>query len=134
MKNIILFFVFSIALVSSAFAEWTGGFSEGMYSNVVIKNITTGQIDTHPYFCIEASNGARACSIKNLSIWGPSYGTLYDMALYFYMTGESVRVYYDPGVWYDESFSTEITANALVGLSTCGTDKCFGPNRQIPSK
>ncbi|EJZ7014690.1 subtilase cytotoxin subunit B [Salmonella enterica] len=134
MKKVILFIVFSLFSVNSALAEWTGDHAEGMYSNVIINKFHTGQISSQPYFCIEAfktSSNIKACLIKNTTVWGASYGTLYDQALYYYTTGQSVRVYYAPGVWTYSPFVSALTSNALVGLSTCEPDACFGPNREV---
>ncbi|HFS3200224.1 TPA: subtilase AB5 cytotoxin subunit B [Escherichia coli] len=121
--------------LNPAMAEWTGDARDGMFSGVVIDQFHTGQIDNNPYFCIEGKqpggSSIRACSMKNSSVWGPSFSTLYNQALYFYTTCQLVRIYYEPGVWTYPPFVKALTSNALVGLSTCATStECFGPDRK----
>ncbi|EIM4579706.1 subtilase AB5 cytotoxin subunit B, partial [Escherichia coli] len=92
----------------------TGDARDGMFSGVVIDQFHTGQIDNNPYFCIEGKqpggSSIRACSMKNSSVWGPSFSTLYNQALYFYTTGQLVRIYYEPGVWTYPPFVKALTS------------------------
>ncbi|MBV7133659.1 subtilase cytotoxin subunit B [Escherichia coli] len=134
-------FVISMFLLLScsgfAHAEWTGDKAEGMVSNVTIKNIHVGQIDRSPYFCFSATKDSNstisACQIKTQSIWKESYDTLYNQVMYFYSTGQQVRVYYAPGAWTYKPFKDSLTSNVLVGLSTCESDtSCYGPERKKP--
>ncbi|PVF11312.1 subtilase cytotoxin subunit B, partial [Yersinia pestis] len=126
--------VFLIVSLNPAFAEWTGDNVEGMHSGMIINKFHSGQVDGKPYFCIEAfkpSTTITACSVKDTSIWGASYNTLYDQAMYYYTTGKRIRVYYAPDVWTNNSFVRALTANALVGFSTCISESsCFGPDRK----
>lgn len=134
-KRVILsLFLCGILASGSVFAEWTGDRKEGMYSGVVIDKMHTGQIDQKPYFCIEGKQSASvkvlACAVKDKSVWGASFNLFYNQALYFYTTGQTVRVYYEPGVWTYKPFVESLTANALAGFSTCSApNDCFGPFR-----
>ena len=132
-KCVFLFIVFFISGIARA--EWTGDKKDGMNSGFVINKIHVGQIDRRPYFCIEAfsrdGNTTRACSIKGLSVWGESYSLLYDQALYYYTTGQFVRIYFSPNEWTYQPFKDALTSSVLVGFSTCtSSEQCFGPERK----
>ncbi|EOX8392543.1 subtilase cytotoxin subunit B [Salmonella enterica] len=122
----------------NASAEWTGDYENiGYFSHEVITEFHVGQIDGGAYFCIKAvkADGSRstpliACSVSNESVWAPSFKVLLEQARYFYVTEQSVRIYYDHNVWTNQPFVNTFSTNALVGLSSCSaaTD-CFGPGK-----
>lgn len=122
--------LFSCVTYASA---WTGEKAEGMYSDMVINNIHTGVVDSRPYFCIEASkNGANftGCAVGGYSNWAAGYELFYNQAMYYYATGQLIRIYYQPYHWPNADFN-HITPNAIAGFSTCSTvEHCFGPSRQ----
>ncbi|EFE2080357.1 subtilase cytotoxin subunit B [Escherichia coli] len=124
---------FSLSFNASADSEWTGAKKDGMYSEVVIQDIHTGMVDSKPYFCIKAVKtevNLSACLVSGYSIWSPAFDTFYNQAMYYYSTGQRVRVYYEPNIWKHEEFS-KITTNAIAGFSTCfKEDQCFGPERK----
>ncbi|BDI50705.1 subtilase cytotoxin subunit B [Escherichia coli] len=127
-------FLSMLVFTSPAKAEWTGDKTEGMYSEVMINKIHTGQFNSSPYFCLEAEQSEdktiKACLLRNDSKWHPSFDTLYLQTMYFYTTGERIRLYYEPNVWNNEDFKKSLTSNALVGYSTCKEEACFGPIRE----
>lgn len=128
-----------LLLMKPAFAEWTGDKTEGMISNVVIQKIHTGQIDRSPYFCIlgtKKDGGViSACQNKGQSIWKESFDMLYNQVMYYYSTGQQVRVYYSPKEWHFKPFTDSLTSNVLVGLSTCESEtSCYGPDRKPDPK
>ncbi|MDM3448010.1 subtilase family AB5 toxin binding subunit [Citrobacter sp. Cb027] len=128
---------FSFMSVTPAFAEWTGDKKDGMVSNVIIKKVHTGQIDRSPYFCFFGTkrDGANisACQIKTQSVWKESFDMLYNQVMYYYSTGQQVRVYYAPNNWHFKPFTDSLTSNVLVGLSTCESEAhCYGPERKKP--
>ncbi|GCG08450.1 hypothetical protein BvCms12BK_04438 [Escherichia coli] len=132
-KSILLVVAFFIS--SIARAEWTGDKKDGMNSGFVINKFHVGQIDQRPYFCIEASNKygntTRGCSIKGLLVWGASYSLFYNQALYYYTTGQFVRIYFSPNEWTYQPFKNALTGSVIVGFSTCITrEQCFGPDRK----
>lgn len=133
-----LFVIITLLLSPFVRAEWTGDKAEGMHSNMVISNFHTGQIDGAPYFCIEGrkpDQSAKYCSIKGRSRWGASYATFYDQAMYYYTTGQKVRIFYEPNVWTYDQFVNMLSSNALVGFSTCEShDKCFDVERKSNKK
>ncbi|MCB7132137.1 subtilase family AB5 toxin binding subunit [Salmonella enterica subsp. enterica serovar Hillegersberg] len=68
-----------------------------------------------------------ACAISNDSKWLASFNTMLEQARHFYITGQSIRVYFEPNVWNNKSFKAALSSNALVGLSSCSASECFGP-------
>lgn len=113
--------------------DWTGAKREGMYSGVTIKDIHTGVVDAKPYFCIEAVKtdlDVKACLVLAFTDWSDAYDTFYNQAMYYYSTGQKIRLYYAPNTWTHPEFS-KITRNAIAGFSTCSSDEyCFGPERK----
>ncbi|WP_458294355.1 subtilase family AB5 toxin binding subunit, partial [Enterobacter cloacae] len=52
--------------------DWTGGNKNGMYSDVIIKDIHTGVVDLKPYFCVEVAKTGldfKACLVRGYSVW-----------------------------------------------------------------
>ncbi|EFC2366330.1 subtilase cytotoxin subunit B [Escherichia coli] len=130
-----VFWLMAFFISGVARAEWTGDKKDGMNSGYIINKFHTGQIDQRPYFCIEAfsqeGNTTRGCSIKGLSVWGASYSLFYDQALYYYTTGQFVRIYFSPNEWTYQPFKDALTPSVIVGFSTCSSRKeCFGPERK----
>lgn len=127
----------SVMLASnSVLAEWTGDQAEGMVSNVVISKIHVGQIEGSPYFCLYATKTdgeIQACQVKEKSVWKASFDLFYNQVMFYYSTGQQVRIYYSPGEWTHSSFVAALTSNVLVGISTCESpSSCYGPPRQRP--
>ncbi|WP_096975621.1 subtilase family AB5 toxin binding subunit [Escherichia coli] len=124
---------FFLSFNASADNEWTGSKKDGMYSEVVIQDVHTGVVDSKPYFCIKAVKtdvNLSACLVSGYSIWSPAFDTFYNQAMYYYSTGQKIRVYYEPNIWKHKEFS-KITTNAIAGFSTCFIeDQCFGPDRK----
>ncbi|UUN76660.1 subtilase cytotoxin subunit B [Escherichia coli] len=128
-------FLFLLFFCNVVRAEWTGDKKDGMNSGFIINKVHTGQIDQRQYFCIEAFNSAgnitRGCSIKGLSVWGVSYSLLYDQAMYYYTTGQYVRIYFSPNEWTYQPFKDSLTSSVIVGFATCSSrEQCFGPERK----
>ncbi|UUF30718.1 subtilase family AB5 toxin binding subunit [Escherichia coli] len=49
--------------------DWTGGNKNGMYSDVIIKDIHTGVVDLKPYFCVEVAKTGldfKACLVSRI--------------------------------------------------------------------
>ncbi|HFJ2070525.1 TPA: subtilase family AB5 toxin binding subunit [Salmonella enterica] len=120
----------------SSWAEWTGDSSVVYYSDEVISGFHVGQFKIGTYFCIKTvkkSGGGTpiiACAISNDSKWMSSFNNMLEQARYFYITGQSIRVYVEPNVWNNKSFKAALSSNALVGLSSCSAaSECFGPVR-----
>ncbi|ALP46900.1 subtilase family AB5 toxin binding subunit [Escherichia coli] len=113
--------------------DWTGGNKNGMYSDVIIKDIHTGVVDLKPYFCVEVAKTGldfKACLVRGYSVWSGAYDTFYNQAMYYYSTGQKIRLYYDSRTWSHAGFA-QITQNAIAGFSTCSSDDyCFGPARK----
>ncbi|MFJ2997528.1 subtilase family AB5 toxin binding subunit [Raoultella planticola] len=134
MKKAIISLCFLLSFSGVAHAEWTGDKTEGMISHVVIKELHTGQFNGSPYFCLEGENKSggviKACQLKNDSKWLHSFELLYNQTMYYYSTGQLIRVYYEPRVWNNPSFANSLTSNVLVGYSTCTSTNCFGPDRK----
>lgn len=127
----------SLFSATPAFAEWTGDKVDGMVSSVTINKIHVGQIDGSPYFCFSATTNTgsttSACQVKSQSNWKSSFDMFYNQVMYYYSTGQKVRVYYEPYVWSYEPFTESLSSNVLVGLSTCESDtQCYGPERKKP--
>ncbi|HFH0415328.1 TPA: subtilase family AB5 toxin binding subunit [Salmonella enterica] len=117
----------------SSWAEWTGDSSIDYYSDEVISGFHVGQYHSSAYFCIKTVKKSGegtpiiACALAKESKWLPSFNTMLEQARHFYTTGQSIRVYVQPNVWFDQSFVKAFSSNALVGLSSCSTSECFGP-------
>lgn len=111
-------------------SPWTGEKADGMYSDMTITNIHTGVVDFRPYFCIEAvrsvnNTDIKACAVRGYSNWAAGFDEFYNQAMYYYATGQLVRIYYQPNVWTHEGLR-ELTRNAIVGFSTCSSiDHCL---------
>ncbi|MFS8929398.1 subtilase family AB5 toxin binding subunit [Escherichia coli] len=132
-------FISIFLLLSStgvAYADWTGDKEEGMVSEVVINKLHSGQFNNSAYFCVEGvkSDGytIRACQLSNDSYWSTSFDLMYNQSMYFYSTGQLVRIYYKPNVWNNPDFMKSLTSNVLIGYSTCVPGSCFGPDRKKP--
>ncbi|EEG6605628.1 subtilase cytotoxin subunit B [Salmonella enterica] len=122
----------------NASAEWTGDYANISYfSHEVISEFHVGQIDGGAYFCIKAvkadgssSTPLIACSVSNKSVWAPSFKVLLEQARYFYVTEQSVRIYFEQNIWTNQPFINTFSKNALVGFSSCNTaPDCFGPGK-----
>ncbi|ECF6103937.1 subtilase cytotoxin subunit B [Salmonella enterica subsp. diarizonae] len=122
----------------NASAEWTGDYANISYfSHEVISEFHVGQIDGGAYFCIKAvkadgssSTPLIACSVSNKSVWAPSFKVLLEQARYFYVTEQSVRIYFEQNIWTNQQFINTFSKNALVGFSSCNTaPDCFGPGK-----
>ncbi|EKR1690264.1 TPA_asm: subtilase cytotoxin subunit B [Salmonella enterica subsp. diarizonae] len=122
----------------NASAEWTGDYENISYfSHEVISEFHVGQIDGGAYFCIKAvkadgssSTPLIACSVSNKSVWAPSFKVLLEQARYFYVTEQSVRIYFEKNIWTNQPFINTFSKNALVGFSSCNTaPDCFGPGK-----
>ena len=102
-----------------------------MYSNVKITSVHSGYVDGRKYFCVKAKKtnlDTSACAISGYTTGGPAYEQLYNQAMYFYSTGELVRIYVKPNVWSKSDFVRKLTSAAITGFSTCETGaNCFGP-------
>lgn len=113
--------------------DWTGAKKEGMYSDVTIKDIHTGVVDSNPYFCVEVVKQGldfKACLVRGYSVWSGAFDIFYNQAMYYYSTGQKIRLYYNPYTWSHPGFA-QITQSAIAGFSTCSTDDyCFGPARK----
>lgn len=131
-RNILVALVVLLA-VGSARAEWTNDTDAGYYSNVIITDISNGQIDGYSYFCIKVKNKSAVsmCAGNNKgSVWSASYETLYKQALFFYSTGQKIRVYTKENVWKYDKFVAFYGSQYLTGISTCNADgECFGPTK-----
>ncbi|ECG8589180.1 subtilase cytotoxin subunit B [Salmonella enterica subsp. salamae] len=118
-----------------SWAEWTGDSSINYFSDEVISDFHVGQFYSSAYFCIKVDKKQGggtpvvACALSNDSKWIPSFNTMLEQARYFYITGQSIRVYVEPNVWSNQSFVNAFSTNALVGLSSCSASECFGPVR-----
>ncbi|HBA7687698.1 TPA: subtilase cytotoxin subunit B, partial [Escherichia coli] len=98
-----------------------------------IKHISTGQINNGAYFCAalyrEEDKIADVCSLSTAHIWSASYDTLYNQAMYYYTSGQKIRVYYvGIGPFYPE-FAEFYGDRILTGFSTCDAGFCYGPNK-----
>lgn len=135
LKFAALSFFVLFAGVSSA-SPWTGEKAEGMYSDLTISNVHTGIVDSRPYFCIEAVRSenninVKACAVKGYSNWAAGFDQFYNQAMYYYATGQLIRLYYQPNVWTHEGLK-KLTTNAIVGFSTCSSlNHCLGPERKL---
>ncbi|MCO5784536.1 subtilase family AB5 toxin binding subunit [Citrobacter meridianamericanus] len=131
MKKKMIISLMLLLVTSSARAEWTNDKEAIYYSNVTITDISDGQIDGYSYFCIKVKNQSDVtmCAGNNKgSIWGASYETLYKQALYFYSTGQKIRVYARNDIWKYGLFVGFYGGKYLTGMSTCNsTGDCFGP-------
>lgn len=133
-KNLfVLFFLSTFCISSYADDDWTGAKKDGMYSDVTIRDIHTGVVDSKPYFCVEVVKSdldTKACLVLGYSIWSNAFDTFYNQAMYYYSTGQKIRLYYEPNTWTHPDFS-KITTNSIAGFSTCSSDDyCFGPDRK----
>ena len=131
--HVICFAVATVLLSgAAAHAEWTGDPGNKYWSSVTINKIASGQIDKYQYFCIEASNSGgsiKACAGNHqTSVWNHAYDLLYKQAMYYYSTGQKVRLYYAEDIWQYKQFVDAYSGNHIVGFATCtsGTE-CFGP-------
>ncbi|HEA8350439.1 TPA: subtilase cytotoxin subunit B [Escherichia coli] len=133
LKSLFVVLFISFNAYANGDDDWTGGKKYGMYSDVTIKDIHTGVVDANPYFCVEVVKtelNVKACLVRGYSIWSSAFETFYNQAMYYYSTGQKIRLYYNPNTWTHPDFS-KITQNAIAGFSTCSTDDyCFGPERK----
>ncbi|EBS8368386.1 subtilase cytotoxin subunit B [Salmonella enterica subsp. diarizonae serovar 50:z:-] len=120
----------------SIIQEWTGDSSiVDYYSDEVISDFHVGQYHGSAYFCIKTVKKSGegtpviACTLEKESRWRHSFNTMLEQARHFYITGQSIRVYVLPNTWIDQSFVNAFSSNALVGLSSCSTSECFGPEK-----
>ncbi len=131
-KLVYLLAVFSIlSFPRLSYAEWTGE-SSHYESDVYIKHISTGQLNHGAYFCAalyrEGVKVTDVCSLSTAHIWSASYDTLYNQAMYYYTSGQKIRVYYvGIGLFYPE-FAKVYGDKVLTGFSTCDAGYCYGPN------
>ena len=134
MRNFVISMCLLLSCSGFAYAEWTGDKTEGMISEVVIDKIHSGQFNQSAYFCIEGTKSdghtIRACQLQSDSYWLKSFDLMYSQSMYYYSTGQLVRVYYKPNVWTHSGFVNSLTSNALIGYSTCVRGSCFGPDRK----
>ncbi|HDI3023914.1 subtilase cytotoxin subunit B [Cronobacter sp. EKM101R] len=132
-----VFFSPGFVFARTVLPEWTGSPGTGMYSNVKIGDVHTGMINDDAYFCVKAVRSdfsAIACAVQNESVWAPNFDMLYNQAMYFYSTGENVRLYFKPDVWSRQDFISALSTNAITGFSTCNSamsehNVCFGPDK-----
>ncbi len=126
---IVLFSIFLFPPLS--YAEWTGE-TGNYFSDVYIKHISTGQINNGAYFCAalyrEEDKIADVCSLSTAHIWSASYDTLYNQVMYYYTSGQKIRVYYvEIGLFYPD-FAKVYGDKILTGFSTCDAGGCYGSN------
>ncbi|PKF48805.1 subtilase family AB5 toxin binding subunit [Enterovibrio nigricans] len=137
MRNFLLFIISITSFCS--YAEWSDDSKDTVSFRGVIKDISVGQIDGFSYFCIEIDRieavNQKACSGKsNGGIWGKSYDTLYKQALFFYSTGQKIKMVTRSDIWKYQPFVSAYSSYVITGLSSCsGSDgKCFGPEHPSP--
>lgn len=126
----LLFLFLGLVFSPLTYAEWSGK-SKQYVSDVYIKHVATGQINGGAYVCVSLYRDndkiTNACSLSTGHMWSASYETLYNQAMYYYTTGQKIRVYYlNIGAFYPD-FSREYGGNLLTGFATCESDNCFGP-------
>lgn len=127
--GIFLFFLFFFSPLSHA--EWNGEFHH-YESDVYIKQLSTGQINNGAYFCAalyrDDNKITDVCSLSTGHMWSAAYDTLYNQAMYYYTTGQKIRVYYvGIGLFYPD-FAKVYGDKILTGFATCESGNCFGPN------
>lgn len=134
-KRIILSSLILSSLGFSSFthAEWNGDEHHSYFSDVTIKHISTGQMNNGPYFCIslyrDNTKVNDVCSLSTGHMWSASFDTMYNQAMYFYSSGQKIRVYTTSIKGFYPKFESAFSDLLITGFGTCEDDFCYGPSK-----
>ncbi|EJX6616224.1 subtilase cytotoxin subunit B-like protein, partial [Salmonella enterica] len=113
MKNKLKVLTLALASLSSVchagMADYNNYTSEVHIKNLSYGVYKSGEKETQ-FFCIELKRGSEVLTVDTMckiDVFGnhkQGFDNMLTTARYHYATGQSVRVYYKPDVWYDPDF------------------------------
>ncbi|EJQ3115301.1 subtilase cytotoxin subunit B-like protein [Salmonella enterica] len=139
MKNKLKVLTLALASLSSVCHAGMADYDD-YTSEVHIKNLSYGVYKSAEketqFFCIELKRGSEVLTVDTMckvDVYGnhkQGFDNMLTTARYHYATGQSVRVYYKPNVWYDSDFKSGFSSNELIAITTCDSSgHCMGPEK-----